>query len=142
MSKSTHKLAILGSRLVLTGYCVMHGLAKFGAFSGANIGDFAQHLEGLGVAAPGLAAYALAGGLLLSGLALAVGAFHKVACSFIVLYLVGSICYVTGGNYFGVQGFEYAAALIGLASLFFLYGPGPLAYVVQFQKQQGDSRGR
>lgn len=140
MSKSSHKMAILGSRLVLTGYCVMHGLAKFGAFSSAKIGDFANYLEAVGIAAPQLAAYALAGGLLLSGLALAVGAFHRAACSFIVVYVVGSIWYVTGNGYFGSGGFEYGAALIALASLFFLHGPGPMAYVVQFQKQGGDSR--
>ena len=142
MSKTSHKMTLLGSRFVLTSYCVMHGLQKFGAFDGSKIGDFAAYLETVGVAAPGLAAYALAGGLLLSGLALAVGAFHKIACSFVVVYMVGSIWYVTGGTYFGAQGFEYPAALIALASLFYLYGPGPLAYVVQFQKQEGGSGGR
>ena len=133
-------MGILVCRVVLAFFCLMHGLYKFGVFGHMTIRGFSQDLDALGLAAPLFSAYLLSSGLLLSGATLLLGCFHKVACGFIIAYLLGNIWYVTGGSYFNPEGFEYAIALMAVTIVLWKQGPGPMAYVVQFENQKANGK--
>ncbi|MHC5064589.1 MAG: DoxX family membrane protein [Planctomycetota bacterium] len=136
MSDQKPGFGVLGCRAVLAAFCLMHGLYKFGVFGHMTIRGFAQELDALGIAAPTFSAYFLSLGLVLSGAALLIGCFHKIACGFLIAYLLGSIWFVSGASYFNPQGFEYAIALLAVAIVLWREGPGPMAYVVQFESQK------
>ncbi len=140
MSEQKPGLGILGCRAVLAMFCLMHGLYKFGVFGHMTIRGFSQELAALGIAAPSFTAYLLSGGLVLSGVTLLLGCFHKIACGFIVVYLLGSIWFVSGGSYFNPKGFEYAIALLAVAIVLWRQGPGPMAYVVQFESHKASGK--
>ena len=129
-------LALFVIRVTLGVCFLLHGLQKvFGVLGGPGLGKFATWMDSLGVAIPEVTAYAVAFGELLSGAALIIGCFHRIAATVIVLIMLGAVLHVHWPNYFADQGgFEYPLALIAMALAILLAGPGAYAYRVRVQK--------
>lgn len=129
--------ALFVVRVTLGVAFLLHGLQKvFGVLGGPGLSGFAKYLDGLGVSIPEVTAYAVAFGELLSGVALILGCFHRIAAIVIVLVMLGAILHVHWPNgYFATKGgFEYPLALIAMALAVLLAGPGAYAYRVRVQK--------
>lgn len=129
--------AAFAMRVVL-GLCfTLHGLQKvFGLFDGPGLQGFRDFYAGLGFG-PDWFAYLVAFGELLSGVALVLGTFHRVAALVTILIMVGAIVTVHGPNgYFAdKRGFEYPLALIALAVGVIAFGPGSWAFEINKKRK-------
>ncbi len=125
-------------RIVLGSCFVLHGLQKVtGAFGGMGMSKFVRYVDGYGVTAPTMTAYAVAFGELLAGAALLVGFCHRTAAVVITVIMVGAILYATGTEgYFLAKGYEYNLALMAMAFAVFMGGPGAYAYRMQLKRNQ------
>ncbi len=121
------------------GFCfLMHGMQKaFGLFGHDGIGAFQSYLLSMDVILPELSAIAVAYGELFSGIALLVGFFHRSAAVIVLVIMSGAILLQHSNGYFGSQGgCEYQIALMAMAVLILLAGPGPMAYRFEFKKNK------
>ena len=133
-------IGIFAVRIVLGVCFVLHGLQKvFGAFGGMGLSRWTTTMDNLGVTAPTLSAYAVAFGELAAGLALLVGFFHRTAAIIVLVIMVGGIMYVHGRNgYFNSDsGLEYNLALMAMATVILVGGPGAYAYRMELKKNSG-----
>ena len=131
---------------VTLGVCfLLHGVHKLGAMGGPGMTNFAAYLNTRGIYLPTASAYAVAFGELLCGLALAVGFFHRIASVCLIIIMVGAVYYVTGSvGYLNTRteaGYEYNLALIAMAAVIFVAGPGSFAFRIEF-KQNEEAKGK
>lgn len=141
MNERKQQIAFAIVRIVLGVTFFLHGMQKvFGAFGGSGLGAFAKYMSGITSVMPELTAYAVAFGELLSGTALILGCFHRLASISIILIMLGAIYHVHWSNGFFMQdkGFEYNLALIAMATAVLLSGPGAWAYKIEFKKNKKD----
>jgi putative oxidoreductase len=140
MDRSLAAYAPLPLRLVLGFGFLYHGWPK--VFTGQGNQMFRGMLEGIGVPAPGIMAYAVGLAEVLAGVALLVGVFVAIASGLMIVNMLVAMFTVhlphgfnfmniTGmgdaGPQFGMPGYEvnllYIAGLLALA----LWGPGALS---------------
>lgn len=134
MGERSKGFALLAGRGLVGFYGIANGLYRFGLGSPNDIGDYADYLAGIGLAAPQACAYVLAGGMILAGLAMAVGFMHRAAALFFIAQVFVMLWFVHGTSYFGAN--DYPLAIAALAFTTFAHGPGPFAYQFEVKKNQ------
>ncbi len=126
------------------GFCfVMHGLQKILPnewMGGQSFADSAAAMESHGVPAASVAGYLIPFVELLAGAALLVGFAHQAAAGAIVLLMAGAILYFHSSGYFAPRGMEYNLALIAMALLVFMAGPGTFAYKVNLKQNRPEKQ--
>ena len=137
MDRGWSRWAPLPLRLVIGFAFIYHGWPKL--FTSAGHSGFVANLQGIGVPAPELAAWALGAVEVLGGLALLVGAFTTVAAGLLVIHQLFalfkvhlgagfSFVHVTGmtasGPLFGLPGYEVNLLFIAGLLTLLLGGPG------------------
>ena len=125
-------------RTVLGSCFVMHGLQKsFGVMGGMTYEQFASFLASKGAPMATFSAYVIPWAELLAGIALLVGFAHKLAASVVILVMAGAILYVHSESYFTQKGgMEYPVALVAMAFLIFMAGPGSFAYKLDLKQNK------
>lgn len=111
--------ALLLSRSILGIIFLAHGAQKlFGAFNGPGLTEVVKMMGPLG--------YAVSIGEFFGGLGLLLGILSRFSAAAIMIIMIGAIAIVHGINGFFLDkgGFEYNFALIGLALITILLGPG------------------
>ena len=151
MRRAWSQWAPLPLRLVLGFAFIYHGWPKL--FTAAGHAGFAANLQGMGIPAPAVAAWALAALEVFGGLALLVGAFTTVVTALLVIHQLVALFLVhwsSGFSFIHVTGMTATAPIrhAGLrGNLLFiadapllLGGAGVLSWTRQRQKPVGVSR--
>ena len=137
MKRSSVDLALLVIRLALGTVFIAHGSAKF--FPGwwgledGGIGKFATSLNGMGVPAPDVMAYIVAGWELGGGALVVLGLVTRIAALGLLGTMIVAFIKVHMNNGFflpplgKLPGFEYVLALGAMALALVIAGAGQLA---------------
>ena len=135
----SNQTAIFVVRAAL-GFCfLMHGLQKILPHSwlgGMSHRSFAYFLRGGGVPWHDFAAHVVPWAEVVAGVALLVGFAHKFATCVVIVLMLGAIMFFNRSGYFMPKGMEYQVALIAMAVLVFVAGPGAFAFEVDLRQNQ------
>jgi putative oxidoreductase len=115
--------ALLIVRIVLGTIFIAHGSQKlFGAFGGSGLAGIVEML--------GPAGYLVALGEFFGGVGILIGFLSRFCAAGIVVIMIGALALVHGQNglFLSNNGFEYVLALIALALVVVLMGPGCYAF--------------
>jgi putative oxidoreductase len=131
------KFAGLFVRAVIGLAMLAHGARKFGAFGGIGLSNYETELGSYGLPYPDILALLFAIVQVAAGIALVLGAFHKVSAWLVLLGCAGAIWFEFGTRYFVEQrGMEYVLALVALSLCVLVHGPGMYALQVAVRKQR------
>lgn len=115
--------ALLIVRLILGTIFIAHGSQKlFGAFGGPGMSGIVEMLGAMG--------YLVAIGEFFGGVGILLGFFSRFCATAILVIMIGALVLVHGqhGLFLKDNGFEFVLALMGLALVIILMGPGCYAF--------------
>lgn len=133
-----NQTAIFVVRVTL-GFCfLMYGLQKLlphDWLGGMSHSSYAAFLRRGDVPWHAFAAHVIPWAEVVAGVALLVGFAHKFASSLVIALMIGAIIFFHRSGYFlKAGGMEYQVALIAMALLVFVAGPGAFAFEVDIRQ--------